>query len=132
MASASVYCKELGYPKMRTVEDYENVLKPYKEKHPTIDGKPTIGLTLDADDWHSNFRNEPSISKQQALRMTANITSIQRHMKHVLHYRRPEEKEYFRWLNHMYSYWFVGSGNLCTKNDQYKCKNCNWPCSRLD
>ncbi|PAD28599.1 extracellular solute-binding protein, partial [Paenibacillus sp. 7523-1] len=43
--------KELGYPEVKTLEDYENVLKAYYEKHPTIDGQPTIPLTLNADDW---------------------------------------------------------------------------------
>ncbi|PQP91386.1 extracellular solute-binding protein, partial [Paenibacillus sp. AR247] len=43
--------KELGYPEVKTVKDFENVLQQYKDKHPTIDGKPTIPLTLDADDW---------------------------------------------------------------------------------
>ncbi|MGO4276473.1 extracellular solute-binding protein, partial [Paenibacillus sp. TAF58] len=38
--------KELGYPKIKTVQDYENALKAYKEKHPTMDGKPTVGLSL--------------------------------------------------------------------------------------
>ena len=43
--------KELGYPKIKTLQDYENAIKAYKEKHPTMDGKPTIGLSLIADDW---------------------------------------------------------------------------------
>ncbi|WP_431523507.1 hypothetical protein [Paenibacillus amylolyticus] len=31
--------KGLGYPAVRTLQDSENVLKAYKEKHPTIDGQ---------------------------------------------------------------------------------------------
>ena len=43
--------KELGYPRIETVKDFENAIKAYKEKYPTINGKPTIGLSLLADDW---------------------------------------------------------------------------------
>ena len=43
--------KELGYPEIKTVEDFEKALKDYYEKHPTIDGQPTIPLTLNADGW---------------------------------------------------------------------------------
>ena len=43
--------KELGYPKMETLEDYEKAIRAYKEKYPTINGQPTIGLSILADDW---------------------------------------------------------------------------------
>ena len=43
--------KELGYPRMQTLKDFENAIKAYMEKYPTIDGRPTIGLSLLADDW---------------------------------------------------------------------------------
>lgn len=45
--------KEAGYPEIRTVEDYEKVIKDYLAKHPTDEnGNKNIGLTLNADDWH--------------------------------------------------------------------------------
>ena len=43
--------KELGYPQINTLEDYENALKAYMKKFPTIDGKKTIGLSLLIDTW---------------------------------------------------------------------------------
>lgn len=43
--------KELGYPKIRTLDDYATVLRAYKKKHPEIDGKPTIGLSLLIGTW---------------------------------------------------------------------------------
>lgn len=45
--------KEAGYPEIRTVTDYENVIKAYLEKHPTDEnGNKNIGVSLNADDWH--------------------------------------------------------------------------------
>ena len=42
---------ELGYPEIRTVEEFENAIKTYYEKHPDTNDMPTIPLTLCADDW---------------------------------------------------------------------------------
>lgn len=43
--------QELGYPELRTLEDYEKAIKEYMEKYPEIDGQKTLGLSLLADDW---------------------------------------------------------------------------------
>lgn len=38
--------KEMGYPKITTLDEYVDVLKTYKEKHPQVDGKDTIGFSV--------------------------------------------------------------------------------------
>jgi putative aldouronate transport system substrate-binding protein len=43
--------KELGYPPMRTLDDYEKAIKAYLAKYPTINGQKTIGLSLLIDTW---------------------------------------------------------------------------------
>src|SRR5699024_10913649 len=43
--------QELGYPEIRTLDDFENAIREYMEKYPEIDGKKTIGLTLQTDGW---------------------------------------------------------------------------------
>ncbi|WP_199613933.1 ABC transporter substrate-binding protein [Paenibacillus alkalitolerans] len=43
--------KEFGYPKPKTLEEYFDLIKKYKEKYPEIDGQPTIGFTTLAYDW---------------------------------------------------------------------------------
>lgn len=44
--------KELGYPKIKTLEDLENALLAYKTKYPQIDGKDTLGYSFLADSWY--------------------------------------------------------------------------------
>ncbi|QYR23252.1 ABC transporter substrate-binding protein [Paenibacillus sp. sptzw28] len=114
--------KELGYPKIRTVKDFENAIKAYKDKHPTIDGKPTIGLTLNADDWHMYISvtnpafittGAPDDGEYYIDPKTYQVT---------YHYRRPEEKEYFRWLNHMNAIGLLDPESFVQKYDQYKAK----------
>lgn len=40
----------------------------------------------------------------------------------MLHYKKPEEKEYFRWLNHMYNEGLLDKDSFVQKDDQYKAK----------
>ena len=114
--------KELGYPKIRTVQDFENVLKTYVAKHPTTDGQPTIPLTLNADGWKSlitvtnqavNTTNAPGDGEYFVNPDTYEAE---------LHYKRPEEREYFRWLNHMNEVGLLDKDTFVQKDDQYQAK----------
>lgn len=114
--------KELGYPEVRTVQDFENVLKQYVEKHPETDGQPTIPLTLNADDWRI------MISVTNPAFFTTGAPDDGEYYvdpatyEAKLHYKRPEEKEYFRWLNHMYNTGLLDKDSFVQKDDQYKAK----------
>ncbi|WP_159886586.1 ABC transporter substrate-binding protein [Paenibacillus puerhi] len=114
--------KELGYPKLRTVKDYEEAIKAFKEKHPTIDGKPTIGLSLLADDW----RIAQSVTNPAVFATGGSDDGEwyidEKTQKPVLHITRPEEKEYFRWLNHMNDIGLLDPESFVQKYDQYKAK----------
>lgn len=43
--------KEFGYPKIKTLDEYFDLIEKYKEKYPQTDGKPTIGFTALTYDW---------------------------------------------------------------------------------
>ncbi|WP_055107320.1 ABC transporter substrate-binding protein [Paenibacillus ihumii] len=114
--------KELGYPKVRTVKDFENVLKQYVEKHPTTDGQPTIPLTLNADDWRIMISvTNPAFLTTGAPDDGEYYVNPETY-EAILHYKRPEEKEYFRWLNHMYNEGLLDKDSFVQKDDQYKAK----------
>ncbi|MDQ0872762.1 putative aldouronate transport system substrate-binding protein [Paenibacillus sp. V4I3] len=114
--------KELGYPKLKTVTDYENAIKTFKDKHPTIDGKPTLGLSLLADDW----RIAQSVTNPAVFATGGSDDGEwyidEKTQKPVLHLTRPEEKEYFKWLNHMNDIGLLDPESFVQKYDQYKAK----------
>ncbi|WP_248925920.1 ABC transporter substrate-binding protein [Paenibacillus hamazuiensis] len=114
--------KELGFPKLKTLQDYESAIKAYKEKHPTIDGKPTIGLSLLADDW----RIAQSVTNPAVFATGGSDDGEwyidEKTMKPVFHLTRPEEKEYFKWLNHMNDIGLLDPESFVQKYDQYKAK----------
>ncbi|WP_213654513.1 ABC transporter substrate-binding protein [Paenibacillus vini] len=114
--------KELGYPEIRTINDFENVLREYAEKHPTTDGQPTIPLTLNADGWKMLIT-----VTNQANNTTGGMNDGEYHVdpetyEAMLHYKRPVEREYFRWLNKLYNDGLLDKDSFVQKEDQYKAK----------
>lgn len=114
--------KELGYPEIRTIDDFENVLREYAEKHPITDGQPTIPLTLNADGWKMLIT-----VTNQANNTTGGMNDGEYHVdpetyEAVLHYKRPVEREYFRWLNKLYNDGLLDKDSFVQKEDQYKAK----------
>ncbi|MEW4372551.1 ABC transporter substrate-binding protein [Paenibacillus kandeliae] len=114
--------KELGYPKIKTVKDFENVLKEYKEKHPTINGQPTIPLSLNADDWKIMITVTNPAFLATGAPDDGEFYINPETYEAQLHYKRPEEKEYFRWLNHMYNEGLLDPEAFTQKSDQYLSK----------
>ncbi|CAM4388383.1 ABC transporter substrate-binding protein [Saccharibacillus endophyticus] len=114
--------EELGYPEIRTVEDFEKALKDYYAKNPTIDGQPTIPLTLNADDWKIMITvTNPAVYATGGPDDGEYYIDPETY-EAKLHYKRPEEKEYFRWLNHMYNTGLLDKESFTQKNDQYLAK----------
>ncbi len=114
--------KELGYPKMETLIDYEAAIKTYIEKYPEIDGKPTIGLSLLADDWRIKITvTNPAVFS------TGGPDDGEWYYdketgKAQIHLTRTDEKEYFRWLNHMNNIGLLDPESFIQKYDQYQAK----------
>jgi ABC-type sugar transport system, periplasmic component len=114
--------KELGYPQIRTVQDFENVLKEYVAKHPTTDGQPTIPYTINADDWKIMITVTNQATNTTGGEYDGEYYVDPKTYDTILHYKRPEEKEYFRWLNHMYNEGLLDKDSFVQKDDQYKAK----------
>ncbi|GIP45245.1 ABC transporter substrate-binding protein [Paenibacillus sp. J45TS6] len=115
--------KELGYPEIKTVEDFENALREYYKAHPTTeDGQPTIPLTLSADGWRSMITvTNPAVAATGGPDDGEYYINPETY-EAMLHYKRPEEKEYFRWLNKMYNEGLLDKDTFIQKEDQYKAK----------
>ncbi|WP_017815639.1 ABC transporter substrate-binding protein [Paenibacillus shenyangensis] len=114
--------KEAGYPDIRTVKDFEKTIQSYITKHPTDEnGNKNIGMSLNADDWHMyqvtnlGFQTTggPDDGEYYIDQNTHQAT---------YHFRRPEEKEFFRWLNHMNAIGLLDPESFVQKTDQFKAK----------
>ncbi len=114
--------KELGYPEIRTLDDYENAIKEYYAKNPTINGQPTIPMTLNADDWKIMIGVTNPAFQATGLPDNGEFYINPETYESQLHYKRPEEKEYFRWLNKMYNEGLLDKETFTQKSDQYLAK----------
>ena len=116
---------ELGYPEIRTVEDFENAIKAYYEKHPDTNDMPTIPLTLCADDWRMLISVTNPAFQATGAPDDGELYVNPETLECMLHYKRPEEKEYFRWLNHMWNSGLLDKETFIQKEDTYKAKIAN-------
>jgi putative aldouronate transport system substrate-binding protein len=93
--------KDQGYPRMRTLDDYEKALKAYMAKYPTINGQRTIGLSLLSDtwQWYIDVSNPSTMLLGYADdgQWLVEPDTMQAYYK-FLH---PEAHLWYRWLNRM-------------------------------
>jgi putative aldouronate transport system substrate-binding protein len=114
--------KELGYPRLRTLEDFENAIKTYYANHPTLYDQKAIPFSLLADDWRfmitvsnpANFATGNSDDGEWYIDLKT--------LDCVRHLTREPVKEYFRWLNHMNDIGLLDPESFVQKYDQYKAK----------
>ncbi len=111
--------QKLGYPRIRTVKDFEEAIKAYKEMYPFIDGRETIGLSLLADDWRILISTTNPAFYTTGAPDNGEFYIDPESYEVMLHYRRPPEREYFRWLNHMNDIGLLDPESFVQKWDQY-------------
>ncbi|MDO7908733.1 ABC transporter substrate-binding protein [Paenibacillus sp. JX-17] len=115
--------KEAGYPEIKTLQDYENVIKNYLAKHPTDEkGNKNIGLTLNADDWHMSITVTNPAAETTGKSGDGEYYIDPETHEATYHFRTEGEKEYFQWLNHMYNTGLLDKDTFVQKNDQYLAK----------
>ena len=112
--------KELGYPRLRTLKDFENAIRQYKQKYPEIEGNPTIGLSLQADDWLFLISVTNPAFYATGAPDDGEFYVDTKTYKVILHHRRPVEREYFRWLNHMNDEGLLDPESFIQTSEQFK------------
>ncbi len=51
--------QEFGYPKVKTLDQYFDLIEKYKQKYPEIYGEPTIGFEILSDGWRNFCLKNP-------------------------------------------------------------------------
>ena len=114
--------KEMGYPEIKTIYDYEKVVEEYLAKNPkTEDGQDRIGLTLMASDWRW------LITVGNRASFTAGIPddgqfAVSEDGEATYKFLLPEVKEYFKWLNNMNDKGLLDPESFTQKEDTYRAK----------
>ncbi|MDR1836277.1 MAG: ABC transporter substrate-binding protein [Treponema sp.] len=114
--------RDQGYPRMRTLDDYERAIKAYIAKYPTINGQRTIGFSLliDTWQWYIDLSN-PScflLGYPDDGQWIVDQNTLEAYYK-FLH---PEAKQYYRWLNRMNAEGILDPESFTQKEDVWKAK----------
>jgi putative aldouronate transport system substrate-binding protein len=111
--------KEMGFPKIKTLDEYFDVIAKYKEKHPTIDGKPTVGFETLAFDWRNwPLENAPAQlsghPNDGAVNVDNNVAQI--------YADKDIAKQYYKKLNEINAKGLLDKESFTQNYDQYLAK----------
>ncbi|RCW74768.1 ABC transporter substrate-binding protein [Saliterribacillus persicus] len=111
--------RELGYPEIKTLEDFEAALTEYYEKYPEIDGQKTLPLSLLGSDWRWLITVGDPAAAVAGIpgdgQWAINDDTGEATYKFLL----PELKEYFKWLNGMNDKGLLDSESFTHTYDTY-------------
>ncbi|MDF2587383.1 MAG: ABC-type sugar transport system, periplasmic component [Anaerocolumna sp.] len=119
---------DAGYPVPKTLQEYEDLIASYVAKNPTVTGPDggtydTIGMTLSTADWHwyitlSNPSGFASGSPDNGQWIVDDANNYSASYKHSA----PGQKEYYKWLNHMYDIGLLDPEFATQTHDDYLAK----------
>jgi putative aldouronate transport system substrate-binding protein len=116
--------KEYGYPKIKTADEYFDLIKKYKAKYPTIDGKPTIGFSILTYDWHKfNLINPPQFLAGYP--NDGNGVVDQKTFKYQVFLGLDIAKRWYKMLNDMNVAGLIDKESFVDNFDQYLAKLSN-------
>lgn len=114
--------KELGYPKMESLQDVENALKAYYRAHPSIDGQPTLPISLPFDGYGWLFSVGNTAGFMAGWPDDGEYYVDQETLETTFKWIRPEMKVYPQWLNKMYNEGLLDQETFTQTNDTFLAK----------
>lgn len=112
---------EFGYPKVKTLDQYFDLIIKYKQKYPTIDGQPTIGFTILSEGWRNFCLTNPP----QHLIGHPNDGGVvvdQKTFKAEIFADKDYAKRYYQKLNQMNALGLIDKESFIMNFDQYIAK----------
>ncbi|CAM3836563.1 MULTISPECIES: type 2 periplasmic-binding domain-containing protein [Paenibacillus] len=110
---------EAGYPEVKTLDQYFDLIKQYKEKHPTIDGTPTIGFEILNYDWKNwGLFNAP----QHLIGHPNDGGVVVKDGKAEIFADKDYAKRYYKKLNEMNALGIIDKETFTQNFDQYMAK----------
>ncbi len=114
--------KSLGFPEMKTVKDYEKAIKEYMKMYPEIDGEKTLGLSFVIEDWRWKITIGNSAGFATGTPDDGNWYIDPDTYEATYRFLREEEREFYKWLNHMYSEGLIDPDSFVQSLDSYYSK----------
>ena len=113
--------KEAGYPKVRTLDQYFEIIEKYKANHPEIDGQPTIGFEILCEGWRDFCLKNPP---EHLIGHPNDGDVVVNPETNVAEFFRDKDyaKRYYKKLNEVYHKGLIDPEAFTMSYDQYQAK----------
>lgn len=107
-----------GFPEVKTLDEYFDLIASYLEEHPQSDGKPNIGFEILCDDWRYFCLENPAMFL--AGYPNEGCAIVDRETEKASVYDTiPEAKQYYKKLNQMYAKGVIDKETFTLSYSQY-------------
>ena len=113
--------KENGWPMVTDIDQYFDLIRKYVKKHPSYNGKPTIGFTTQADDWRIYILKQAGIHLAGYYNTGETIIDPKDNTAHT-YALSPYTKTYLKKLNGLYLEGLFDKEAFSQNYDQYTAK----------
>jgi len=113
--------KDAGYPKLKTVDEYFNMIEAYYKKNPTINGQPTIPFVILMEDWRAfELWNPPNFLAGNP--NDGNGIVDPKTYKYETFFTKDISKRWFKKLNELDKKGLIDRTTFTDNYDQYQAK----------
>ena len=115
--------KEFGYPKIKTVDEYFDLLEKYAKKYPTIDGAKTIPFSIITADWEAfDLWNPPNFLAGYPNDGNGHITQVGKKYVYTDNFADENAKRWFKLANGYFNRGLIDPASFTDNRDQYYAK----------
>ncbi len=115
--------KEFGYPEVRTIDDYFDLIEKYYKKYPTIDGMPTIPFSILTYDWEAfNMWNPPNFLSGNPNDGNGHVVLENGKYVYKDNFSDENAKRWYKMANGYYKRGLIDPASFTDNKDQYFAK----------
>jgi putative aldouronate transport system substrate-binding protein len=115
--------KEFGYPVIKTVDQYFDLLEKYAKKYPTIDGMPTIPFNIITADWEAfDLWNPPNFLAGYPNDGNGHVTLENGKYVYTDNFADENAKRWFKLANGYFQRGLIDPASFTDNRDQYYAK----------
>ena len=115
--------KEFGYPVIKTIDQYFDLLEKYYKKYPTIDGMPTIPFSIITADWEAfDLWNPPNFLAGYPNDGNGHVTLENGKYIYTDNFADDNAKRWFKLANGYFQRGLIDPASFTDNRDQYYAK----------
>ncbi len=115
--------KEFGFPTIKTVDQYFDLLEKYYKKYPTIDGAKTLPFTIITADWEAfNLWNPPAFLAGYPNDGNGHVDKVGKGYVYTDNFADDNAKRWFKLANGYFQRGLIDPASFTDNRDQYYAK----------